>query len=151
MTIPHAGRRLRLLTLAYGGMLLLWLSAEDSAVWPVTGFGLGLATLMLLLTLSDKLGGRRIPARVLPLAASLIGAVVGLGTAVTTVLLMFFKNAVHAHVFLDFPPGLMLAIVQRAPVWGLVGGLGGLGLALMWLALRLHDEQYAEEVAEDST
>jgi hypothetical protein len=37
----------------------------------------------------------------------------------------------------------MGAILQRAPVWALAGGLFGLGLALTWLALGngRHDDE----------
>lgn len=135
MRLPLPGRRTRLIALAYGMALFLWLSVEDDAVWPVTGFGLGLASLIIVLTLLDKLGGRVISVRRIPLAGMLLGALIGLATSLITAGLMFFKNAVHAHIFPDYPPGLMLSMIERAPVWSLAGGLLGLGLAWVWLAL----------------
>lgn len=134
-------RRLRWLALSYGLALWLWLSVEDTAVWPAVLFGLGLATLMLALTFLDKLNLRWLP---------IFGLLVGLGTAVASTVLMFFKNAVHAHVFWDFPPGLMFAILQRAWVWAAAGGLVGLGLTL-WIKSFKHDhKQPSQEVAEDA-
>jgi hypothetical protein len=154
MTIGRVGRRIRLIAMGYGLALFLWLSVEDNTVWPVTLFGVGLSALMLILTFSDKLSGRQIPMRFLPLTAAAFGGLMGMGTAVATAALMFFKNAVHAHVFLDYPLGLMIAIVQRSFVWAAAGALMALGLVLAWLALRsdsVNHEQFAEEVAEDAS
>jgi hypothetical protein len=77
-----------------------------------------------------------IAARALPLAGALLGAALGLAAALTAATLMFFKNALHAHVFLDYPPALIGAMLARGPVWLLAGALLGLGAALGWLALR---------------
>ena len=135
MRVPAAGPRARLIALAYGGGLLLWLSLEEDSVAAAALLGLGLAALMLVLTTADKLAGRRIAARAVPLAGALLGAVVGLGAAVAAAGLMFFKNALHAHVFPDYPPGLIGATLQRGPAWTLAGALLGLGAGLAWLAL----------------
>lgn len=153
MTIPRTGHRLRIIGLLYGFGLFLWLSVEDNAIWPVTVFGFGLSALMAALTFSDKLGGKRFPLRVLLPVATIFGALVGLGTAIATATLMFFKNALHAHVSWDYPLGLMLAIVQRAFAWASAGALAGLGLTLGWLALDSKTTSYGqntEEVAKDA-
>jgi hypothetical protein len=149
MTIPHVGRRLRIIGLLYGFGLFLWMSVEDNAVWPVTLFGFGLSALMAALTFLDKLGGKKLPVRVLLPVVITSGALVGLGTAIATAVLMFFKNALHAHMFWDYPPGLILAIVRRAFAWASAGALVGLGLTLGWLALSSY-EQNTEEVAKDA-
>ncbi|NWG16722.1 MAG: hypothetical protein HXY41_08815 [Chloroflexi bacterium] len=131
--LPRPGRRARLFALPFGLALLLWLSLEDTHIWPVALLGLGLSALLNLFFVLDKLGGQAIPRRyALPLAA-LAGVLIGLGASIAAAGLMFFKNALHAHVFLDFPPGLMLAMLERAPAWALAGGLFGLGLALIGL------------------
>lgn len=138
-------RRLRLLALGYGVALWLWFSVEDNAVWPAVIFGLLVTLILLAFTFFDKLKD----VWVLPALAGLAG----MGTAVATAALMFFKNAMHAHVFWDFPPGLMIAILQRAFAWAAVGGLAGLGLTLLWLWLKssFYDrKQLSQEVAEDS-
>lgn len=136
MRIPAAGPRARLIALAYGGGLLLWLSLEEDSVAVAALLGLGLAALILGLSTADKLGGRRIAAPAVPLAAALLGAAIGLGAAVAGAGLMFFKNALHAHVFPDYPPGLIGALLGRGPAWALAGALLGLGAGLAWLALR---------------
>lgn len=134
--IPHPGRSTRLAALAAGLVTLIWLSLEDNHTAPVTLLGLALAALITGLFTFDKLGGRRIPGRVVPVAALMLGAVVGLTTSVTTALLMFFKTALHAHLYPDFPPGLILAILQRGPLWLAAGALAGLGIGLLWQVWR---------------
>lgn len=120
------------LTVLYGLVLFLWLSPEDNAVWPVTLLG-GVGALLLIYHLLLR-------AQVALLhrleVALVVGAVIGLATSLLTTALMFFKNALHAHVFLDYPPALMIAVLQRAPAWALVGAFIALGGALFWRAVR---------------
>ncbi len=137
MRQPQARRWARRLALGYGAALFLWLSVEDNAVWPVTLFGLGLCVLIMGLTTLDRINLTTVPAHWLPVVSTVFGLLVGIGTAVATAGLMFFKNALHAHVFLDFPPALMLALLQRAPQWGAAGALIGLSVGLVWLAVRV--------------
>jgi hypothetical protein len=49
---------------------------------------------------------------------------------------MFFKNARHSHLYPDYPPEQLLAMLGRAPIWMLAGAFLGLSLGLGWLALR---------------
>ncbi len=136
MRVPASGPRARLIALVYGAGLLLWLSLEDSGVAAAALLGLGLAALILALTTADQLGGRRVTARAVPLAGALLGAALGLGAALAAAGLMFFKNALHGHVFLDYPPGLIGATLARGPAWALAGALAGFGGGLALLALR---------------
>lgn len=133
LRLPRPGRRARMVALPFGLLALLWLSLEDTAVWPVSLLGLGLSALLNLFLALDKLGGRAIPRIYAPPLAALLGILIGLGASIAAAGFMFFKNALHAHVFLDFPPGLMLAMLERAPAWALAGGLSGLGLSLIGL------------------
>lgn len=41
--------------------------------------------------------------------------------------LMFFKNALHAHVFWDFPPAMVVAMLTRAPELGISWCVGWIG------------------------
>jgi hypothetical protein len=151
VTIPVAGRRARLIVMGYGAALFLWMSVEDNAVWPVTLYGVGLAALIVNLTLSDKIGGKFILPRWLPLAGALWGGLNGLSANLAVTGLMFFKNAIHAHFFLDYPPALMLAMMGRAPGWTAAGSLIGIGLALAWLSkLTRKHERTAKTVAEET-
>jgi hypothetical protein len=86
------------------------------------------------LTVMNKLGGRTSPVSYILPGAAILGVITGLGASITTTGLMFFKDALHAHLFPDFPPLMMLAILQRSPVWAVAGGLAGAGVAFLWLA-----------------
>ena len=132
--VPVRSRRLRWLTLGYGLLVFLWLSPEDTRVTPVAALGLGLSVLLVILAITGKAGGRQIPALFLIPGGVVLGAITGVGAAITTTGLMLIKNGLHAHLFLDYPPRLMLAILERAPKWGVAGALVGLSLALIWLA-----------------
>jgi hypothetical protein len=136
MKLPARGRKARWLALVYGLLLFLWLGPEDYSVWPVTLLGTGLSALTVILWMSGKIGGKEVSGRMLLPGATLMGATIGIGASIATAALMFFKNARHAHIYLDFPPGQMLAMLERAPIWGLAGSLVGLALALLWLALK---------------
>jgi len=136
MKLPARGRKARWLAIVYGLILFLWLNPEDYSVWPVTLLGTVLSALIIVLWTLGKIGGKEVSTRMMLPGAILLGATIGIGASVITAALMFFKNARHAHLFLDFPPGQMLAILERAPIWGLAGGLTGLALALIWLALK---------------
>ncbi len=132
--IPTGGRNVRLLAIGYGIMLFVWVTLEDNAIWPVSLLGLGLAILIVYLTIIDKINGQLFAVRWLPFIGIASGGLIGLTAGLCITGLMFFKNAVHAHVFLDFPLGLMLAMLQRTPSWTAVGALLGLGSGLGWMA-----------------
>jgi hypothetical protein len=132
--VPVRNRRLRWLALLYGALVMSWLSREDSDVVGVAVLGCGLSLIVLTLGVTGQFGGRTISARFMLAAGAVLGLLGGLGTAVTTTGLMLFKNALHAHVFLDYPPNILLGILQRAPAWALAGALVSLGLCLAWRA-----------------
>lgn len=140
LRVPPRGKRLRWLALVYGVAALLWLSREDNDVKAVAALGFGLAALLVIRAVTGQLGGKRIAARYVAAGSVVLGAMTGLGSAAAIAGLMLFKNALHAHVFLDYPPPVILGILERAPVWTVAGGLAGLGLALGWLGLRSVDE-----------
>jgi hypothetical protein len=136
LRIPTFDNRLRLITITYGIVTFFWLSIEDNGVWAVTVFGLALALLLTIRAVMQKLTGKIIPSHWLLPGLALVGAMIGLGTSIATTALMLMKNALHSHLFPDYPPAQMLAILERAPVWTLAGGLIGLSLSFIWLALR---------------
>lgn len=136
LQLPKPNRRLRLIIIGYGLLLFVWFTPEDNHVWPATLLGLGMAALVVAWNILTRLGGKLIPKVYVVVGAVTLGVVIGAGTSVATAGLMFFKNALHAHLFVDYPTPLLLAVLERASSWGLAGGLLGLGTALAWLSLR---------------
>jgi hypothetical protein len=136
-SIPaYNSRRARLLTLGYGISVFLWLRIEDNSLLPAVVAGLGLSLLAAFLWLTNNLGGKGLRLRYVLPGAALLGALCGLGAATATTGMMLLKNGMHGHVFPDFPFGVIVEILQRAPMWALAGGLAGLGLVLAWWALK---------------
>ncbi len=131
VTIPNG--RLRSIALGYGLLLFVWLTPEDSTVWPVAVLGVGLAILSVVWMVKRRLGGSAFAARYVPIGAGLLGGIVGLGGALAAAGFMFFKNALHAHAFWDYPPAMVVAMLSRAPSWALAGGLAGMGIGLLWV------------------
>ena len=125
--------RLRTITLVYGLLLFVWLSPEDNAVWPVALLGLGLALLTMVWLIRRQFGNSVFTARYVAIAAALLGGIVGIGAALSAAGLMFFKNALHAHAFWDYPPAMVVAMLFRAPSWALAGALVGIGTGFLWL------------------
>jgi hypothetical protein len=134
--IPRAVPAIRLLATALGLLIFLWLTPEDNQVWPVAALGAGLSMLAGGMIVLRHFGGQTIPARCVPLGAALLGALVGLGASLAVTGLMFFKNALHAHLFLDYPVSMMLSVLGRAPGWAVAGSFVGLAAALAWLAVK---------------
>ena len=124
---------LRTTTLAYGLLLFVWLSPEDNGVWPVALLGVGLALLSMVWLIRRQFGHSAFPAGYVPVGAALLGGIVGIGAALSTAGFMFFKNALHAHAFWDYPPAMVVAMLTRAPSWALAGALVGIGTGFLWL------------------
>jgi hypothetical protein len=132
----YHSRRIRLLALGYGLSVFLWLRIEDNSALPAVVAGQALSLLLAVLWVTRNYGGTTLRLHCILPGAMLLGAVCGLATAATTTGLMLLKNGMHGHSFPDFPFGVIVEILQRAPLWALAGGLTGLGLAFAWWALR---------------
>ena len=127
---PTSNRSRHLLVVA-GIAILLWSSLEDIDALAVTLLGLLLATALgswLVDSMPFNGNGRHLSR---PKRMALAGTGIGALTSVTTSLLMLFKNLRHAHVFPDYPPAMMLATLERMPLWALAGGLAGIGLGIL--------------------
>jgi len=132
--------RFRLLALAYGAALLVWFGLEDQNTWTVTLLGVllaGLLTAGWMLRQYHAVFGQR---KYRILAMILSGGIIGAGSSLATVFLMFFKNAWHAHIFPDYPTGLMIATLERLPVWSVAGALLGLAVGLLWRVRHISGE-----------
>lgn len=127
---------MRLIALATGIMVFLWLGIEDNSIAPAVVMALGLALIAAFLWLMSRFGGRTVPERYVFIGAPLLGLLIGLSTSAVSAVLMLLKNGMHGHAFPDYPFGVFADILRTAPVWALAGALAGLGLALVWRALR---------------
>jgi hypothetical protein len=125
-----------LFALTVGILLFLWLRIEDSAVFPAVFMGFGSTLTAGYLWLTTRFGGKSLPMRYLFPGAALLGALSGLAVSAVSAALMLLKNGMHGHAFPDYPFGVIVETLQRAPLWALAGALACLGLALAWRALR---------------
>jgi hypothetical protein len=137
LTFPHHNaHRARLIALVCGIAIFFWLRLEDNTILPAVLAGLALSLLAAFLWLNNKFGGKTLRLRDALLGAALFGALCGMGTAAVTAGLMLLKNGMHGHFFPDYPFGVIVEILQRAPLWALAGGLASLGLTLAWMGLK---------------
>lgn len=136
LTIPVPSNRLRLLALGYGVMVFVWTSLEDNSVLPVALLGSGLAVLLVALWTATRFGGKTFAARSAVLLAAGVGAAAGLAATMAVAVLMLMKNGLHAHLFPDYPFGLITDMLARAPLWALAGIFAGVGLLLAWWSLQ---------------
>ncbi|MBC8170412.1 MAG: hypothetical protein H7X77_02020 [Anaerolineae bacterium] len=123
-TLAGLHRKIRWITILWGLAVFLWLAVEDNTVLPVVLLGSSGAFLIVSLRITRMQPMSR-------LRLILGGSLTGLGASVLTTLLMLLKNGQHSHLYPDFPLALMGAMLTRAPIWILAGGLGGLGLVLL--------------------
>ena len=117
--------------LLIGVATLLWSGLEDSDSRAVTILGT-LASLLIASRLVTRLAAGRL---LNSIDITLAGALAGGLASLCTVALMLFKNLRHAHIFPDYPADMLLAILERLPLWTVAGGLAGLGIGLLlsWL------------------
>lgn len=135
LRLPRPGRKARWLAVGYGLLVFLWLGPEDNHPLPAALLGASGALLGVILWIGPRLASRDVSAPYVLLLGAVTGAISGVGASLMTAVLMLFKNARHAHLFPDYPPGQIGAVLARAPAWGTAGALIGLGLVLTWLAL----------------
>jgi len=127
--------RFRNAALLYAALTLVWFQLEDNQVLPVVLLGAAGAALLVFHWLRDRVDLRRSGVRAWA-EVSLSGALVGLAAALVAALLMVLKAGMHGHVFPDYPPGQILALLARAPTWALAGALAAAGLLAVTRALR---------------
>ncbi len=134
--LPGPGSRLRWALIVNALIVFLWMGPESLTVWPAALLGTISALLMLTRWSLGRFGGAALTWGQLLVGAVAFGAVVGLGSVLTTALLMLFKNLWHAHAFPDYPLPLIADMLTRAPAWALVGALTGLGVGLVGWGLK---------------
>lgn len=107
--------------------ILVWSGFEDNDATAVAALGLLTATAMTMLLL----GSRQSRDHSVVGAATLAGSLTGASASVITAGLMLFKDVRHAHPFPDFPPSMILGMLERLPHWTLAGALAGCGLGIL--------------------
>ena len=119
--IENHAKGARRLFLISGIAVLLWSGMEDNDALLVTLLGALLATAAtMMLFASHRL--RPLMARgSRPRRMAIAGATIGTLASVDTPLLMLFKDIRHAHIYPDYPAGMMLATLERMPAWALAG------------------------------
>jgi hypothetical protein len=136
LKLPKPDFRARFLLLGYGLVLFVWMSLEDNGMLTVSLLGAGLATALILYQNFERIGGKELSMRFFFGLTIGLCALIGAVSPLATILLMFFKTAWHGHGFPDYPPELMRDMFFRLPAWALAGGLLGLGIGFLYLALR---------------
>jgi hypothetical protein len=140
LKLPKPDYRTRFLLLGYGLVLFIWMSLEDNGTLTVSLLGAGLATALILYQTLEGIGGKALSMRFFFGLCIGLGALIGATSSLATILLMFFKTAWHGHGFPDYPLELMRDMLFRLPAWALAGGLLGLGLSFVYLAVRQKEE-----------
>lgn len=130
-TIPKLTNRYILLMIGYGLLLLMWLTLEESTVWVASVLGAVLAYGLKWLILRGQWGARTLAPRTWISGGIGLGLIGGLGTVFMTTVLMFMKNAQHAHANLDFPSEVITGLWSLAPFWMLAGLFVNLGIVLL--------------------
>lgn len=118
--------------LVIGGIaVLLWSGMEDNDARLVTMLGALFSAPIFLMLANSRYYPARLQSLSLAKRAALFGALIGMLASLATPMLMLFKNLRHAHIFPDYPAGMMLATLERLPAWALAGGLAGFGVGVL--------------------
>jgi drug/metabolite transporter (DMT)-like permease len=120
-------RWLALATLLTGVVAFVWLSLEENSLWSVLVLGGACTALSLLHAHYAYALGTRFQRAV---RTALIGGLLGGGTALAALCLMFLKTATHAHIVPDYSLEQMLGMAMRVPVWTAAGILLGAAVTL---------------------
>ena len=128
----ESGSRLWRGVLVLAGIaILIWSGLEDNDATFAAALGLLTATAASMILLNSRLAGKEVNV----IFAAMVGLLIGGFSSVATAVLMLFKDLRHGHVFPDFPPEMIIAVLERLPHWAFAGGLAGIGIGLL-LSLR---------------
>lgn len=123
--------RARHLFIMGGIAVLLWSGMEDNDARLVTLLGILLGAALSMMLVNSRGGSPGLRRMEAAKRSAIFGALTGALASVTTPVLMLFKDLRHAHIFPDYPAGMMLATLERMPAWALAGGLAGIGIGLL--------------------
>ena len=146
-TVPPRTLWLRWNAIACAVAIFVWSTPEeDRPIFPAL-LGAWLAVSLLWRWVSNRHAGRTLHGTRLLIAAALFGAASGAFASLCAVLLMLFKDARHAHLYPDYPPPILGAMLARLPAWSLAGALAAVGLAILLSAIR---RRYSDAASPDS-
>ncbi len=134
LTIPRRTDRHIYTAVFYGVVLMIWLSSESTHMLLTAALGIGLAFMVISLTVVVRFGGRTPSPKIWLPGMIALGALLGLSSVFMTFMLMLFKNVQHSHLALDFPGEVVADIWLRAPAWTIAGALLGGAIALARIA-----------------
>ena len=129
--LPKPQNKARFLMIGYGLLLLFWLSLENDNTLFVALLGTGATLIYVNLAILYRFHGREFTLRTLFPLLILLGATLGALSTIATALLMFFKSSWHGHLYPDFPPEMILAMLTRMPYWTISGALIGFCCSIM--------------------
>ncbi len=110
-----------------GIAILVWSGVEDNDAMLAAALGLLTATAASMNLLHSRAGSRAVNV----MFAAMVGLLTGGLSSLATAALMLFKDLRHGHVFPDYPPEMIMAVLKRLPPWAFAGGLAGIGIGLL--------------------
>lgn len=150
LRLPVPNSKARFLLIGYGLILLVWMSLEDNGTIVVAVLGTGAALIFISYWLLSRIGGRELPIRLWFSGLIVLGSLIGAAATLVTTILMFFKSSWHGHLFPDYPPTMIAAMLSRMPIWALAGGLFGLSVAIIIL-LRQTNTSLSNQPSSEKT
>ncbi|MCL4869500.1 MAG: hypothetical protein KJ063_11065 [Anaerolineae bacterium] len=131
--LPEKIPGLRWLTILLAAYFVVWIVLEGDLGQTVL---LGVASCVTAAArLIEKVGRGRVLSRLLwLLSLGLMGLLIGAGSVVATLAYMALKTGLHAH-GPEFTPTEIAWVWGQLPLWSLVGGLIGLGLAALYIGM----------------
>ena len=121
----------RLLMIALGAALLIWLPFEDTQMVWISLFAMLISSLIAFYAASNISPEKRQRWYFYPA----IGALAGLVMTPISLLLMAFKSGLHGHGSPEFTSGQVTAVLNSWLIWVTAGTLIGF-LALIWQKVR---------------
>jgi len=120
---------LRISAISLGILWLFWLPVEDSSLFTVYLFALGISLLIAIWLQRSRLWGSWKPTwRMVSL-----GSLAGLLVTPLALILMVFKSGLHGHLTPDYTSDQILTVLKNSSIWLIGGGMVGLGLQL-WIS-----------------
>jgi len=133
MQLPDRIPALSWITIICGVYLVAW-STLESGLWATVLAAVLTVSALFGYLFNKTLSGRMLSTGVWLLITAVFGALLGLGSALLTLILMAIKSGLHAH-GPEFSALELNWVFQQMPLWTIAGLLGGLGLGLILKAV----------------